>query len=129
MGLLLPWGIHLHPMLAGAAMAMSSVSVVASSLTLRNWERPSIIQRKDGLPSARNVARTSKDGMLAIVGHALRSVLDNVRSRSLQDRGYMAAAPVSSLDNSPTDAFPYTATRRQSGHDNEGIPLMEQVAR
>lgn len=129
MGMLLPWGIHLHPMLAGAAMAMSSVSVVASSLTLRNWERPATIQRKDGLISARSTARTSGEGMLAVVGHGVRSVLDKVRSRSLQDRGYMAAAPISSLDNSPTDAFPYAATRRQSGYGNEGIPLMNQVAR
>lgn len=35
MGFFLPWGWHLHPMMAGLAMAFSSVSVVASSLTLR----------------------------------------------------------------------------------------------
>lgn len=35
MGVLLPWGIHLHPMMAALAMAFSSVSVVASSLTLK----------------------------------------------------------------------------------------------
>ncbi|EGF99068.1 uncharacterized protein MELLADRAFT_40440 [Melampsora larici-populina 98AG31] len=40
MGFFLPWGIHLHPMMAGAAMACSSVSVVCSSLTLRWWKRP-----------------------------------------------------------------------------------------
>jgi Cu+-exporting ATPase len=35
MGFFLPWGWHLHPMMAGLAMAFSSVSVVTSSLTLR----------------------------------------------------------------------------------------------
>ncbi|EDU47684.1 ZntA Cation transport ATPase [Pyrenophora tritici-repentis] len=41
MGFFLPWGLSLHPMAAGAAMACSSVSVVASSLHLKFWTRPS----------------------------------------------------------------------------------------
>jgi Cu+-exporting ATPase len=41
MGVFLPWGLSLHPMAAGAAMASSSVSVVVSSLLLKFWRRPS----------------------------------------------------------------------------------------
>jgi len=40
MGFFLPWGLALHPMAAGAAMAVSSVSVVMSSLALKWWKRP-----------------------------------------------------------------------------------------
>ncbi|EGN96792.1 hypothetical protein SERLA73DRAFT_170172 [Serpula lacrymans var. lacrymans S7.3] len=40
MGFFLPLGLYMHPMMAGAAMAFSSVSVVTSSLLLRWWTRP-----------------------------------------------------------------------------------------
>ncbi|KAM5343010.1 hypothetical protein ACJ41O_013976 [Fusarium nematophilum] len=40
MGFFLPLGFHLHPMMAGFAMACSSVSVVVSSLLLKFWKRP-----------------------------------------------------------------------------------------
>lgn len=40
MGFFLPWGLSLPPMAAGAAMALSSVSVVVSSLLLKTWKKP-----------------------------------------------------------------------------------------
>lgn len=44
MGVFLPWGYRLHPMMAGFAMAASSTSVVMSSLTLRwSWRRPALV--------------------------------------------------------------------------------------
>ncbi|KAF9586440.1 hypothetical protein BGW38_005049 [Lunasporangiospora selenospora] len=42
MGFFLPWGYHLHPMLAGLMMAFSSVSVVCSSLLLKQWKKPMV---------------------------------------------------------------------------------------
>lgn len=42
MGMFLPWNIHLHPMMAGLAMACSSVSVVVNSLTLKLWRKPKL---------------------------------------------------------------------------------------
>ncbi|KAF9172737.1 hypothetical protein BGX21_005804 [Mortierella sp. AD011] len=47
MGVFLPWGYHLHPMFAGLMMAFSSVSVVFSSLMLKRWRKPRILDASE----------------------------------------------------------------------------------
>ncbi|KAK4703623.1 P-type Cu+ transporter, partial [Phenoliferia sp. Uapishka_3] len=76
MGLFLPWGIHLHPMMAGAAMAFSSVSVVGSSLTLRWWRRPRMARRAD------DPAGDRSEGTVAEVFGALVDGVRQLTSRS-----------------------------------------------
>ncbi|KAL4933883.1 Cu(2+)-transporting P-type ATPase CCC2 [Aspergillus undulatus] len=57
MGLFLPFGgFMLPPMAAGAAMALSSISVVVSSLLLKFWKRPKwmdaeLLEKEVGTPS------------------------------------------------------------------------------
>ncbi|KAG9104395.1 hypothetical protein FRC06_002949 [Ceratobasidium sp. 370] len=85
MGVFLPWGVHLHPMVAGAAMAFSSVSVVSSSLMLRWWRRPASSLMPDELEERRSVFGE-------VVSEVWGWVKDMVRGRR-QREGY-SAVPV-----------------------------------
>jgi Cu+-exporting ATPase len=51
------YGIHLPPMFAGAAMALSSVSVVCSSLLLRCYRPPRVAARPRAVPASRPPVR------------------------------------------------------------------------
>ncbi|KJY01729.1 putative copper-transporting P-type ATPase like protein [Zymoseptoria brevis] len=59
MGFLLPWGITLPPLAAGAAMACSSVTVVVSSLLLKIWKRPDWMLDSDIEPELSTLRKMS----------------------------------------------------------------------
>ncbi|KAF9565859.1 Cu-transporting P-type ATPase [Agrocybe pediades] len=92
MGFFLPFGLYMHPMLAGAAMAFSSVSVVCSSLTLKWWKRPmdSILPEERGRAGAAGpiaLAATpagldSGAGWTGMFLDSAASVLDSARVRA-----------------------------------------------
>ncbi|KAF9266965.1 heavy metal translocatin [Marasmius fiardii PR-910] len=84
MGFFLPVGLYMHPMIAGGAMAFSSVSVVTSSLTLKWWTRPA-----DSLmPNEASESTTWKDMISDVVGGAWDSLKNLFRGKDTRKSGY-----------------------------------------
>jgi len=104
MGFFLPFGLYMHPMLAGAAMAFSSVSVVSSSLTLKWWKRPAdsimpgdIMAMDGGAEMGRGIAlaATPNTGISAWTGMFLdsaASVLDSAKVKAFAMGGGLFSA-------------------------------------
>ncbi|KAK7181847.1 hypothetical protein DPSP01_002435 [Paraphaeosphaeria sporulosa] len=96
MGFFLPWGLSLHPMAAGAAMACSSVSVVVSSLQLRFWKRPSWMKLSKLDPAAEipeNEKEAERLGFakMGLFSTAVEWVKETIaaRKRGREEAGYV----------------------------------------
>jgi Cu+-exporting ATPase len=112
MGFFLPLGWHLHPMMAGFAMASSSVTVVVSSLLLKFWQRPAwmadgaapaVVRRPDGT--------TTLDRPTGVVAETLAGLRGAVR-----DLGMLVRA---ALPGGRGDAGAYVPLRDLSGEEEE----------
>lgn len=94
MGFFLPWGLSLHPMAAGFAMACSSVSVVTSSLHLKFWQRPkwmkvSVLDPGAEVPESEKGAE--KMSQRGLIGSTVDWVKDTIaaRRRNREEAGYV----------------------------------------
>ncbi|PSN66601.1 heavy metal translocatin [Corynespora cassiicola Philippines] len=94
MGFFLPWGLSLHPMAAGAAMASSSVSVVLSSLHLNFWRRPKWLKVSVLDPSAtvpENERGAEELDERGVIGTFIDWIKETIaaRRRNREEAGYV----------------------------------------
>ena len=98
MGVFLPFGLHLHPMMAGAMMAFSSVSVVSSSLLLKRWVRPAASLMPGEEVEAESLFDIAR-GAISVPWDYVRGVFGNRRA-GYQQLPAIALPPTAAPDSS-----------------------------
>lgn len=81
-------------------MAMSSVSVVTSSLMLKKWQRPAAISEQG------RIGKSSSGGIFDVLSGTAKDTIDKLRSRAPQSQGYIA----SMRQEGSVEAFPLLNT-------------------
>jgi Cu+-exporting ATPase len=89
MGLLVPWDIMLPPMAAGAAMALSSVSVVISSLCLRFYTRENALLKWGISPGTETILTLSLPLHLRIYNFIQEKILRRKHYQELNDDDFI----------------------------------------
>ncbi|KAK4058582.1 Cu(2+)-transporting P-type ATPase [Microbotryomycetes sp. JL221] len=132
MGFFLPWNIHMHPMMAGAAMAFSSVSVVCSSLTLKWWRRPRFARHSDDPLGDKNegslfeITGALVDAVQRLIPNTLWQALKQRRMR--RTRIYDYSPTLTESGRRPSE-YGLLATSPMDEYDVEDIPLVEATHR
>ncbi|PWZ02800.1 heavy metal translocatin [Testicularia cyperi] len=114
MGVFLPWGLSLPPMMAGAAMAFSSVSVVASSLTLKWWKRPAELRDDSASHTAADLDTAQQLHLQNALERANAGAFDRVMA-NLKDVGYQVLGKLES-------AVSHSGLRLSRGRVPAGAP-------
>ena len=110
---------YLSPALAGAAMAMSSVSVVTNSLLLRRW-RPREVTTPTMMTGGRNVMKTEFKVQGMTCGGCERSVQNALTSHKGVDRG--EGRPGERHGRRRIRSGPDRAGRPGQGHHGRRVP-------